>query len=81
MPTTIDAAGRLVIPKPVRDAMGLRPGTPLTVDFIDGRIQIEYAPVDVDVDTSEALPRIVPRGNAEPLDDDAVRHVLERTRR
>jgi AbrB family looped-hinge helix DNA binding protein len=27
MRTTIDKAGRLVIPKPIRDQLGLRPGT------------------------------------------------------
>ena len=27
METTIDAAGRIVVPKPLRDALGLTPGT------------------------------------------------------
>lgn len=27
MQTTIDAAGRIVVPKPLRDALGLTPGT------------------------------------------------------
>ena len=29
--TTIDAAGRIVVPKPLRDALGLTPGTTLDV--------------------------------------------------
>jgi len=31
METTIDGAGRIVVPKPLRDALGLAPGT--TVDI------------------------------------------------
>jgi len=31
MEATIDAVGRIVVPKPLRDALGLRPGT--TVDI------------------------------------------------
>lgn len=41
METTIDAAGRVVIPKPIREAAGLKPGTNLKIDFRDGRIEIE----------------------------------------
>lgn len=46
MIATIDKAGRLVIPKKLRDEMGLRPGVPLRIDFVDGRIVIDYKPVD-----------------------------------
>lgn len=48
MRTTIDAAGRLVIPKSLRDAAGLRPGVPLQVTLHDGVIQIEPATTDVE---------------------------------
>ncbi len=41
MNVTIDSAGRLVIPKEIRDAAGIEPGTPLTVRCRDGRIEIE----------------------------------------
>jgi len=41
MQTTIDGAGRMVIPKAVREAAGLRPGDPLDVRYRDGRIEIE----------------------------------------
>lgn len=60
MSITIDSAGRLVVPKSVRDAMGLRPGMPVDVTFVDGHIEIEYAPAIVEVDTSSGLPRLVP---------------------
>jgi AbrB family looped-hinge helix DNA binding protein len=41
METTIDRAGRLVIPKAVRDSAGLRPGQPLRVECRDGKVEIE----------------------------------------
>lgn len=46
MPTTIDKAGRVVIPKRIRDEMGLKPGQPLKFDVIDGKIIIEYEPLE-----------------------------------
>jgi AbrB family looped-hinge helix DNA binding protein len=43
MRTTIDAAGRLVIPKKLRDQAGLTPGMELDITFRDGRIEVEPA--------------------------------------
>jgi AbrB family looped-hinge helix DNA binding protein len=47
MKTTIDAVGRLVIPKEIRQQAGLQPGMPLEVRWQDGRVEIEpvLAPV------------------------------------
>jgi AbrB family looped-hinge helix DNA binding protein len=50
MTTTIDQAGRLVIPKPVRDAAGILPGVPVEIRFRDGRIEIEPAPIPVRIE-------------------------------
>jgi AbrB family looped-hinge helix DNA binding protein len=44
MPATIDAAGRIVIPKQIREAAGLVPGEQLAVRVRDGRVEIEPAP-------------------------------------
>ncbi|MDA1311994.1 MAG: AbrB/MazE/SpoVT family DNA-binding domain-containing protein [Acidobacteria bacterium] len=41
MHITIDGAGRIVIPKAVREAAGLKPGDPLDVRYREGRIEIE----------------------------------------
>ncbi len=41
MRTTIDGAGRLVIPKAVRDELDLAPGTELELRIVDRRIEIE----------------------------------------
>lgn len=41
MRTTIDGAGRLVIPKAARDELDLTPGTELELRIVDRRIEIE----------------------------------------
>lgn len=81
MSTTIDPAGRLVIPKAVRDAMGLTPGTPIDVTFVDGRIEIEFTPMEADVVMEGRLPVIVPRHSLPALTDEMVRAAVEATRR
>jgi AbrB family looped-hinge helix DNA binding protein len=41
MKTTIDRAGRLVIPKSIREVAGLKPGSALEIAYRDGKIEIE----------------------------------------
>jgi AbrB family looped-hinge helix DNA binding protein len=43
METTIDHAGRIVVPKAMRDALGLKPGQVLDLRLGDGRLEIEIA--------------------------------------
>jgi len=47
MKATIDAAGRIVVPKPLRQALGLKPGQPLEIRAGDGRLEIEIAPTPI----------------------------------
>lgn len=81
MQTTIDAAGRIVVPKALRDAMGLTPGQVVDVVFSDGRLEIEVAPIDAHVQERKGLPVIVPDSAPPPLDPELVRQTLEATRR
>lgn len=82
MRTTIDAAGRIVVPKPLRDAMGLTAGRVVDLVYADGRIEIELAPAQVSVETAPGeLPRVVPAEELPPLSDDVVRETLEAVRR
>jgi AbrB family looped-hinge helix DNA binding protein len=39
----MDSAGRLVVPKAIRDEAGVRPNMPLDIRCRDGRIEIEPA--------------------------------------
>jgi len=41
MKSTIDHAGRVVIPKAVRESAGLKPGAPLEIAYRDGKVEIE----------------------------------------
>jgi AbrB family looped-hinge helix DNA binding protein len=47
MVTTIDSAGRLVIPAQIRKEAALEPGTPLEVRVRDGVIEIEPQALEV----------------------------------
>lgn len=82
MRTTIDGAGRIVVPKAVRDAMGLEAGRLIDVVYLDGRIEIEVAPVDGEVRHDDrGLPRLVPRHEMPDLTDRDVRDAIEGARR
>jgi AbrB family looped-hinge helix DNA binding protein len=81
MRTTIDGAGRVVIPKPVRDEAGLHAGAEIEVEFRDGRIEIEATSVPRRLVEREGRVVIEAEGDVPPLTDDDVRNVLERTRR
>ncbi len=81
MRSSIDAAGRLVIPKPLRDALHLHGGQEVEVLERDGRIEIEVLPTPMTLVETDAGPVAVPSVELPPLTDDLVRAVLERTRR
>lgn len=80
MRTTIDGAGRIVVPKAIRDAMGLSAGRAVDVTFADGRIEIEVAPVEFDIVPGHPFPKAVPREPIPPLTDETVRRTLEEVR-
>jgi AbrB family looped-hinge helix DNA binding protein len=72
MKTTIDAAGRLVIPREVRRQAGLEPGMALEIRYIDGRVEIEPAPMDVAFVREGRFVVAMPRDATEPLTVDEV---------
>lgn len=81
MRITIDGAGRIVVPKPLRAELGLTAGTVLEVRVADGRLELEPAPAELRLErrgaglvamTDEPLP---------PVDVEDVRAVRESTRR
>ena len=67
MKTTIDSAGRLVIPKAIRRAAGLQPGMALEVRCHNGLIEIEPAASPVKLVRKGRLLVAVPVTDGEQL--------------
>jgi len=61
MVTTIDKAGRIVIPKAVRAAARLEPGAAVEFRVVSGRVEIEPVPLKVSLEQHGALVVAVPR--------------------
>jgi AbrB family looped-hinge helix DNA binding protein len=72
MKTTMDRAGRLVIPKEIRREARLAPGVPLEVRWREGRIEIEPAPVAVRLQRRGRLLVAMPRKKTPALTAEAV---------
>jgi AbrB family looped-hinge helix DNA binding protein len=81
MKTTIDAAGRLVIPKDIRQQAGLRPGMPLDVRVREGRIEIEPAPLKVKLEKRGRLLVAVPQDRVRPLTHETIEETRRKLRR
>jgi AbrB family looped-hinge helix DNA binding protein len=77
MTVTMDAAGRLVIPREIRREAALEPGVPLEVRWRDGVIELEPRPMPVSLERRGRLLVATPRQPVTPLEAAAV----ERTRR
>lgn len=81
MRTTIDSGGRVVIPKGIRERLGLAAGTVVAVTEHDGHVEIAPADAPMElVDSEVGLVATSPE-DLPPLTDDIVRETLERTRR
>jgi len=77
MKTTIDSAGRLVIPMEIRREAGIKPGMILDVRTHEGRIEIEPAPLAVKLERRGHLLVAVPQKSVSPLTSG----IVEETRR
>ena len=81
MKTALDAAGRVVIPKALRQALGLKPGQELEIRAGDGRLEIEVAPTPMRLEKRGKGVVAVPKGDLPSLTAEEVREALERVRR
>lgn len=81
MRTTIDSAGRIVVPKPIRDALGLAPGQLLEIIADDARIEIVVAATPMTLKKRGKGVVAVADVALPPLTAAQVRDALEKTRR
>lgn len=81
MITTIDTGGRVVIPKSIRDHLGLQPGIAVEVVEHDGHIEIAPANSTLELVEVDGVLVATSSDDLPPLTDDIVRETLERTRR
>lgn len=81
MNTTIDSAGRIVVPKSLRDALGLKAGQALEIRAADGRLEVEIAATAVRLVERGSGVVAVPEVDLPPLTAEQVRDALEHARR
>ena len=76
----MDAAGRLVLPKAIRERAQLRPGAPLEVRVVDGRIEIEPVVAAVRLTRTDGFWVAAPAEEVPVLSQAEVDATLERLR-
>ena len=81
MKVAIDAAGRVVIPKALRQALGLKPGQELEIRAGDGRLELEIASTPMRLKKRGRGVVAVPASDLPVLTAEEVRDTLERVRR
>ena len=80
MKTTIDSAGRLIIPKEIRNVAGLKPGMPLEVTLHEGHIEIAPAVQHIRLVRKGRLLVAVSDADVPPLDAKTVGETLTQLR-
>jgi AbrB family looped-hinge helix DNA binding protein len=81
MRTTIDANGRVVVPKHMRDALGLAGGAEVEVSLVDGHVEVAPAPTPVELELRDGVWVAVAKGDMPVLTTEMVRDTLEQIRR
>jgi AbrB family looped-hinge helix DNA binding protein len=81
MRTTIDGAGRIVVPKALRDAVGLTAGQAIEVSARDGKLEIEVAPTPMHLESRSGHLVEVPEFELPELTAEMVRATLDQVRR
>ena len=81
MKSTIDGAGRVVIPKEIRDRLGLDRGRPVELRGRGGHVEIQPAATPMTLVRRPGGVAAVPEHELPELTDDLVRETLEHVRR
>lgn len=81
MKTTIDRAGRIVVPKRLRDELSLVGGQTVELTVRDGRLEVEPVAAAMRMESRGRGVVAIPEEDLPPLTADHVRSTLEQTRR
>jgi bifunctional DNA-binding transcriptional regulator/antitoxin component of YhaV-PrlF toxin-antitoxin module len=81
MRVAIDGVGRLVIPKALREELGVQGPADLELTATDGRLELTVADVPARVEEREGFPVIVAERPMQPLSVAEARTAVERVRR
>jgi AbrB family looped-hinge helix DNA binding protein len=81
MRVAIDAVGRLVVPKPLRDELGISAATELELVARDGVLELSVADAAAHVEARGGTPVIALSEPAAPLTSEDVRAAIEHVRR
>ena len=84
MRSTIDSAGRLVLPKPVREAANLEGGAEVEIRFVGDHLEIEPVPTEVSMIEKDGFVVAIPKKSHVPKltaeDVQTVRTQIEKER-
>ena len=80
MGVTIDKAGRLVIPKEIREKAGITPGMPLSIRVDNGVITVEPEYMPVRLEKRGHITVIVPLTEVPPITVEDVNREIEEMR-
>jgi AbrB family looped-hinge helix DNA binding protein len=81
MLTTIDSAGRIVVPKRLRDELGFAPGQELELTAVDGRLAVEHPVTPIRLEQRDGQLVALADQPLPTLTAELVRDTLERVRR
>lgn len=81
MRVAIDGVGRIVIPKPMRDALGIDGPTELELTERDGALELTVPYMKAHLEVRDGFTVIVPDEPVPMLTTEMVREEIERSRR
>lgn len=81
MRVAIDAVGRLVIPKPLREELGVSGATEVELSAADGRLELTVPDVPARVEDRNGTPIIATDEPMAPITVEDTRAAIDRVRR
>jgi len=81
MRSTIDQAGRVVIPRPIRDELGWRGGEEIDIEVVDGAVTISPVTTKMTLIETDDGVVAVPETELPPLTGEVVQQTRDSIRR